>query len=92
MIAFVLKHVDEFDKSDLNQCFRFFFSDVRKVNGSKYPQSTLKGLAAMLQYDFYHSPFNWNFSLSKDSEFATSRYFSLRAAQEHYDLDYGESA
>ena len=48
----VLKDIDEFTKSDLDYCLKYFYSDVRKINGSRYPPSTLKELAAMIQYNF----------------------------------------
>lgn len=144
----VIKGIDEFTESDLNYCLKYFFSDVRKTDGSRYPPSTLKELGAMIQYNFIHN-YNFNFSLFKDPQFQESRmvlnaemklsakaglakpkkrannipieaedelwrkgifgysnpkqlqqtliyhlglHFSLRAAQEQYDLDYGEDS
>ena len=68
----VLKDIEEFTKSDLDYCLRYFFSEVRKMDGSYYPPETLKSLAAMIQL-YFRNEFKWQFSIFKDSDFVKAR-------------------
>ena len=142
----VLVDPEEMTASDLDYCLKFFYADVRKVDGKRYPPSSLKEIAAMIQFSFKHH-YGKNFSFFKDKAFQSSRmvldaemklsaklgsinppkraasisfaaenelwengslgcsnpkqllqtliyslglHLSLRACQEHYDLEFGE--
>lgn len=68
----VYKDVNEFDKSDLDYCLKYFFADVRREDGNKYPPATLKQIAALLQ-NYFINEMRWNFSFFIDGEFKESR-------------------
>ena len=68
----VLKEVCDFDKSDLNYCLKYFFCEVRKVSGEKYPPQTLKEMCALIQNHF-NSVFALNISVFNDPEFRECR-------------------
>lgn len=68
----VLKDVNEFSTDDLNYCLKYFYCDVRKQNGERYPPQSLKEMVASIQY-FFNNSLKWNISLFTDDEFRTSR-------------------
>jgi hypothetical protein len=68
----VLKDVEDFTKDDLNFCLKFFYCEMRKVDGETYPPQTQKEICAGIQFYFIHY-YNWSFSLFKDEEFKESR-------------------
>lgn len=68
----VLKPIDEFCKDDLDYALRYFFCDVRKTNGERYPPKTLKEIACSIQH-YFNNELDWNISLFVDSSFRSSR-------------------
>ena len=67
----VYKEVEEFNKSDLNHCLKYFYCDCRKQNGERYPPATLKEIAALVQH-YFNYEHNWKFSLFLDLDFEES--------------------
>lgn len=67
----VYKDISEFITSDLNYCLQFFYCEVRKVNGERYPPATLKEFAALIQH-YFNNKLGWQISVFKDPEFRQS--------------------
>ena len=68
----VLKHVNEVSTDDLNYFWKYFYCDVRKQKGERFPPQSLKEMVASIQY-FFNNSLNWNISLFTEDEFRTSR-------------------
>ena len=68
----ILKDIKEFTVNDLNYCLKYFFCDMRKNNGERYPPQTQKDICSGIQYHFNHNA-GWNISIFNDKEFAESR-------------------
>ena len=68
----VYEDIDEFIPSDLSYCLKYFFAEVRKVDGKMYPPESLKGIAAMIQL-YFNTKLNWNVSVFLDKEFQNAR-------------------
>ena len=68
----VLKPIEEFSYGDLDYTLEYFFCDVRKVDGTRYPPQTLKEIACAIQFHF-NNTLKWNISIFKDKEFKRSR-------------------
>ena len=68
----VYKDIDEFTPYDLDYCLKYFFAEVRKVDGNMYPPESLKGIASMIQL-YFRSTMNWNISIFLDNEFKSAR-------------------
>ena len=49
----VFKCCDEMTLEDLDHCLQYFFVEVRKQNGKRYPPGSLKDLASMVQLYFH---------------------------------------
>ena len=68
----VLKEMQEFTPSDLNFCLKFFFAEVRKINGAMYPPQTLKELGSCIQH-YFNNVLNWHISIFTDNDFSDTR-------------------
>ena len=68
----VLKDMDEMSANEMNYCLQYFFADVRKTDGSKYPPKTLKEIAAMLQH-YCNVTFDRKWSIFTGEEFSLCR-------------------
>lgn len=68
----VLKDIEEFTKGDLDYCLQYFYSDLRKRSGDRYPPQTQKDVATGIQF-YFNNMLNWNISLFNDNDFMKSR-------------------
>jgi len=68
----VYKNVKEFTPNDLNHCLKYFFAEVRKVDGDMYPPESLKGIGAMLQL-YFNTEMKWKISIFTDIDFKSAR-------------------
>ena len=68
----VLKDIEEFDKSDLNYCLKYFVVEIRNQKGDDYPPRTLKEIVAMVQHYFQNS-LKQDWSIFNDKEFHETR-------------------
>lgn len=68
----VFKEVDEFNKSDLNHVLKYFYAEIRKKDGTRYPPETLKSITAMVQL-YFRTKHHWEFSIFTDSEYQIAR-------------------
>ena len=68
----VLKDLSEFTKGDLDYALRYFFCDVRKQTGDRYPPQTLKDICSGIQF-YFNNSLGWTISIFNDKDFATCR-------------------
>jgi hypothetical protein len=68
----VLKNIEEFTDEELDYCLQFFFAEVRKKDGKRYPPATIKEIGACIQNHFVNK-FNRNWSIFKDTVFSRTR-------------------
>jgi hypothetical protein len=68
----VLKDLEDFDKSDLNYCLKYFVVEIRNQKGDFYPPRTLKEIIAMIQHYFQNSLMR-DWSIFNDKEFQETR-------------------
>ena len=68
----VFKPIKELTKSETDYLLQFFFLEIRTENGERFKGSTLKNIAAMIQY-FYNKNLNHGWSIFKDAEFQNTR-------------------
>ena len=54
----VNKSLDEMSPNDLNYTLKHFVFGVRKMNGEKYPGSTIKGIKILNLLQFYRPHYN----------------------------------
>ena len=64
----VLKPMEEFTHGDLDYALVYFYCEVKKVNGERYPPQILKEIASAIQHFFNHT-LKWNISLFLDRDF-----------------------
>jgi hypothetical protein len=68
----VYHDLDEMSVGDIDYCLQFFFAEVRKADGSKYPPRTLKEIAAAIQHHFQYN-LRQNISIFNDQSFSGCR-------------------
>ena len=57
------------DKAPMASMLKFFYGEVRQVNGSPYSRSGLVNIRSAIQRHISSPPFNREFNIMKDSEF-----------------------
>lgn len=68
----VYHDLDDMTVGEVDYCLQYFFAEVRKADGSKYPPRTLKEIAAAIQHHFQYN-LRRKISIFNDEAFCGSR-------------------
>jgi hypothetical protein len=68
----VFKEPEEMTASDLDHCLQYFFAEIRKKDGKRFPPATMKDIVSCIQHHF-RNRHKRTWSIFKDHDFTESR-------------------